>query len=92
MNNTVLNNLLREYEMKKYSAELAFENEKNSFYLSHPELNKINIELGKIAIDISKAILNQNIELSEKLKKDFDILKLKKEEMLNLIDIPIRSY
>ena len=90
MSNSTLNLLLKDYEKKKYEKELAFEKEKNDFYLSHPELNQINNELGKLALDISKAILSNNIDRSNKLKSDFNLLKQKKEKLLKEIDIPKR--
>ena len=90
LSNSTLNNLLKEYETKKYIADLNFEKEKTSFYDSHPELAKINSELGKLAIDISKAVLNNDIDLSNELKAEFNNLKEKKEALMKSIKIPNR--
>ena len=91
MSNPALKNLLREYEQKKYRAELIFEKEKNAFYQAHPELDTLNTKLGKTALDISKAILQQNTDLADKLKIEYANLEKEKQEMLKNIDIPIRS-
>ena len=90
LSNPALNNLLREYEQKKYRAELAFEKEKQEFYSTHPELEALNVKLGKIALDISKAILQQNNNLADKLKTEYQILEKEKQEMLDSLNIPIR--
>lgn len=89
MSNFTLNILLKEYEKKKFTAELNFEKAKTDFYNSHPDLANLNDKLNTIALDISKAILNNNLELIDKLKKDFESLKLEKEKMLKTITIPI---
>lgn len=88
--NTTLNLLLKDYEHKKYIADLNFEKEKTEFYNSNPELSKLNRELGKLALDISKAILNKDMGLANTLKSDFNKLKLKKEDLLKSIDVPKR--
>lgn len=88
LSNSTLNNLLKDYEKKKYTAELNYEKDKADFYTSHPELSEINDKLGKLALDISKAVLKMDNELANKLKKEFYALKKKKEDMLTLNDIP----
>ena len=88
MSNPTLNILLKDYEKKKYYAELKFERDKEIFYSSHPDLEDLNKKLGAIALEISKAILNNNTNLSDKLKLDFNNLKLKKENLLKSIEIP----
>ena len=88
MSDNILNNLLKEYEQKKYLAELNFQRDKTAFYNSNPKLLTLNEKLGKIALNISKAILNNNTNLSDKLKLDFNNLKLKKENLLKSIEIP----
>ncbi len=89
MNTATLNTLLKEYEKKKFKAELNFENAKDEFYKSHPDLAKLNDDLNSIALDISKAILNNNLELANKLKKDLGTLKLSKNKLLETLSIPI---
>lgn len=88
MNNSTLNTLLREYEKKKFNAEINFENERNSFYNLHPDLKKLNDTLNSTALDISKAILHNDYDLANKLKSDFEKLKTKKENLLKTLDIP----
>ena len=89
MNSITLNNLLKEYEKKKLDAELKFEDAKNEFYSSHPDLAELNDKLNSTAIEISKAILNNNSNLANKLKKDFQDLKKQKEKLLEKITIPL---
>lgn len=88
MSNSTLNNLLKEYEKKKFNAERNFEKAKNSFYNSHPDLSKLNDELNSTALNISKAILDNNLDLVNHLKKDFENLKNKKNNLLESLDIP----
>ncbi len=90
LGNSTLNNLLKDYDKKRYMADLAFEKRKKDFFNEHPELEKVTNELEKLALDISKAILNNDIKLADKLKSDFSKLKKKKEDILNSLDIPER--
>ncbi len=90
-NMSTLNILLKEYEKKKFNAELNYESAKKSFYDSHPEIAILNEKINSTAIEISKAILNNNSKLAEKLKDDFETLKLEKSELLKNIDIPIEA-
>jgi len=83
MSKSTLNVLLKDYEQKKYIADLNFERDKAAFYASHPELSDLNYKLGKLALDISKAVLNGNTELEKELKN--------KEKFLSTTDIPKRS-
>ena len=91
MNNSILNILLNEYEKKKFKADLNFEQAKRTFLASHPDLLKINDELNNTALDISKAILNNDETTAKNLKKYFNDLKFKKEKMLNSIQIPLEA-
>lgn len=88
LSNSTLNNLLKDYEKKKYTAELNYEKDKSAFYTSHPELSEINDKLGKLALDISKAVLKMDSELADNLKKEFYKLKKKKEDILKSSDVP----
>lgn len=90
--NPTLNSLLKDYEQKKYKADLNFEKDKLKFYNSSPELSSINTKLGKLALDISKAILNNETSLADELKTDFNKLKLEKENLLKTLEIPKRRY
>lgn len=91
MSNSTLTALLKDYEKKRYKADLKFEKEKSAFYNSQPELTKLNSKLSKIAIDISKAVLNNDKNLADKLREEFNNLKQKKETLLKSIDVPPRS-
>lgn len=91
MNTSTLNTLLKEYEKKKFKAELNFEKAKDAFYNSHPDLSKLNDKLNSTALDISKAILNNDLSLANKLKEDFEKLKVKKEALLKTINIPLEA-
>lgn len=91
MSKSTLNVLLKDYEQKKYIADLNFERDKAAFYASHPELSDLNYKLGKLALDISKAVLSKDTELANKLKSEFNELKTKKEKFLSTTDIPKRS-
>ena len=91
MNNATLNTLLREYDKKKLNAEMNFEKEKNNFYKTHPELQILNDNLNSTALAISKAILNNDSDLTEKLKSNFEKLKLEKESLLTTLEIPLQA-
>lgn len=88
MSNPTLTNLLKDYEKKKYRADLDYEKEKNAFYDSNPKLSKINSDLATCALDISKAILANDENLAKKLKSDYDKLKQEKEKLLKSEKIP----
>lgn len=88
LSNSNLNILLKDYEKKKYQAELDFEKAKEAFNNSHPELENLNSKLGKLALDISRAALNKNITLENKLKDDFNKLKSEKNKLLDSLQIP----
>ena len=77
MSNDVLNSLLREYEKKKLYAELDLENRKKELYKKEPRLEKIEDQLNKNAIIVTRNILSN---LNNSLDSFNDItLKLKKE-------------
>lgn len=91
LNISTLNTLLKEYEKKKFTAELTFEKEKDKFNNSHPDLLKLNDKINYTALEISKAILNNNYTLANKLKKEFEDLKIEKNKLLENIDIPLKA-
>ena len=88
MDNPTLNLLLKDYEKKKFNKELAFEKAKDDFYHSHPDLESLNTKLNSTALDISKAILNGDLEKANSLKKTFAKLKSQKDKLLDSISIP----
>ena len=90
MNNSTLNVLLKDYEQKRYKADLNYEKQKSAFYDSNPKLANLNLKLGNLALDISKAVLNQDTTLENKLRDDFSKLKTEKDELLKSLKIPAR--
>ena len=90
LNNSTLSILLKDYEQKRYKADLNYEKQKSDFYNSNPELAKLNLKLGNIALDISKAVLNNDLALEKKLREDFDKLKTEKNKLLDTLEIPKR--
>jgi len=90
LNNSTLNVLLKDYEQKKYKADLNHEKQKSAFIDANPELANLNLKLGNLALDISKAVLNTDLDLEKKLRKDFDKLKLQKNALLKTLEIPDR--
>ena len=51
MNNLILNDLLKEYEQKRFNNLRDAENRKNSLYLSNPKLQEIDDKLSNISIN-----------------------------------------
>ena len=88
MSDSTLNILLKEYEKKKTVADMNFEKAKEDFYASNPEIAELNEKLNSTALAISKESLNNEQELVDKLKKDFNELKNKKEKLLKSKKIP----
>lgn len=88
MSNSTLNFLLKEYEKKKFNAELNFERARDEFYETHPDLLSLNDRLNVVALEISKAILEGNSERADKLKSEFQNLKIEKEKLLEKLTIP----
>lgn len=60
MSNQILNSLLKEYEQKKLKAELDLEKRKEELYQRIPELEKIENELNRFAIQTAKNILSDS--------------------------------
>ena len=76
MSDPTLNTLLKEYEKKKLNADINFEKSRDAFYNSDTELSELNSKLNHTALEISKAILNDNLTLADKLKSDFNKLSI----------------
>lgn len=88
MNNLILNDLLKEYEQKRFNNLRDAENRKNSLYLSNPKLQEIDDKLSNISINTAKAILKNNSkEYLEKLKKEIEDLKIEKNNLLKSLNI-----
>ena len=83
-----LDNLLSEYEQKRRKAQMEADAKIENLYRKFPNLEKIDDEINKYAIEKSKSILNGKNNL-KKFDIDMEALKKKKEQFLekNKIDI-----
>ena len=89
MNNTILTNILKEYEKKRILAEKDLEKRKNTLYLENPRLYEIEQELSKIGIATAKSlILSNNSDILNTLNKNVEILKKEKTEILKKLNLP----
>lgn len=89
MNNSILNDLLKEYEQKRLESSRDAEKRKKELYLSNPELQEIDDKLSSISINTAKAILKNNSnEYLNNLKNEIESLKLEKSKILKAINIP----
>ncbi len=89
MNNSILNDLLKEYEQKRLEYSRNAEKRKKELYLSNPKLQEIDDKLSNISINTAKEILKSNSkETLENLKKEIEKLKLEKTNILKSINIP----
>ena len=88
MNNSVLKDLLKEYDQKRTDCIRNAENRKLDLYKSNPKLQKIDDDLSKISINAAKSILQNNSdEILANLKEQIEKLKLEKENILKSINI-----
>lgn len=92
MSDAVLKQILKDYEKKKFNAENIAENRKKLFLENNPELNKINSELNSLAFEMSKNILNNNSKKNNILSKEFNNLKIKKNNLLNSLNITEKYF
>lgn len=89
MNNSILNDLLKEYEQKRLEYSRDAEKRKKELYLSNPKLQEIDDKLSNISINTAKKILKSNSkETLENLKKEIEKLKLEKTNILKSINVP----
>ena len=89
MNNSILNELLKEYDNKRLNAIRDAEKRKNKLYSSNPKLQQIDNELSQISINAAKSILQKNSKKSlTDLKEKIEKLKKEKEQYLKSINIP----
>lgn len=89
MNNSILNDLLKQYEQKRLDNIRSAEKRKKELYLSNPKLQEIDDELSKISINTAKAILKSNSSnyLSD-LKDQIETLKIEKSKIIKSLNIP----
>lgn len=83
--------LLEEYERKRRKAEMDLELRKNSLYEKYPELEKIDDEINKKAIEKTKAILNSQDNINQIDIEIFD-LKNKKQDFLKRNNIDENEF
>lgn len=88
MSNQILNSLLKEYEQKKLKAELDLEKRKEELYQRIPELEKIENELNRFAIQTAKNILSDSSSSLDDLKQKVDMLKYRKACILQEANLP----
>ena len=88
MNNSILNDLLKQYEQKRITNTRNLENRKKELYLSNPQLQEIDDKLSKLSINTAKLILQDNSKsYLEDLKKDIEKLKKEKSELLKKLNV-----
>ena len=88
MNSSNLKILLSEYERKRLNAIYNAEQRKFDLYEKHPELQEIDDELSKEAINISKQIItSKDSSLIKELNDKLSLLKEKKKNILNSLNI-----
>lgn len=88
MNNSILKDLLKKYELKRLSSIRDAENRKRELYLSSPKLQEIDDKLRKISINTAKIILQNNSKESlDNLKKDIETLKQEKNKILKALNV-----
>lgn len=88
MENKTLNNLLQEYEQKRYLAEQKSEQKKNEIYLLNNNLEKLDEEINLLFIKKTKIILSTNSENElKKFDSKINELKKEKEKILNSLSI-----
>ena len=89
MNNSVLNDLLKQYEKIRIKNTYELENRKKELYLSNPKLQEIDNELNSLSINTAKSILQNNSkEYLEELKLKVENLKTEKQKILKSLGLP----
>ena len=82
MANEILDDLLKQYEHKKFQAELERDKRKNELYKSVPRLQEIEDKLNKMSFSTAKNILNNSQENLDNFYKKIEELKKEKEKLL----------
>ena len=88
MADTVLKNILLQYNKKKTSAEYDDEIRKQEIYKKYPQLTEIDNKLTFLAISTTKSLINNNNkDLLDELTINIDKLKKEKNKILKSINI-----
>ena len=90
MNNSILNNLLKEYEKVRINNIHDLESRKKKIYLSNPKLQEIDDKISTLSIETAKQILkNNNKNNLINLKKEIENLKKEKENILKNLNLSL---
>lgn len=90
MNNSILNDLLKQYEKTRLNNIRDLENRKKELYLSNPKLQEIENLLSTLSINTAKSILQNNSkEYLENLKIEIEKLKKEKQQTLESIGLSL---
>ena len=90
MNNSILNDLLKQYEKTRLNNMHDLENRKKELYLSNPKLQEIDKKLSSLSINTAKSILQNNSAGSlSTLKENISNLKQEKEKLLKSLGLSL---
>ena len=90
MNNSILNDLLKQYEKTRLNNMHDLENRKKELYLSNPKLQEIDEKLSSLSINTAKSILqNNSLDSLSTLKENISNLKQEKEKLLKSLGLSL---
>ena len=90
MNNSILNDLLKQYEKTRLNNMHDLENRKKELYLSNPKLQEIDEKLSSLSINTAKSILqNNSLESLSTLKENISKLKQEKAKLLKSLGLSL---
>lgn len=88
MGDSILRELLKEYEQKRFNANLDLDNRKNKLFSENPRLQEIEKELNLSAISIAKCILSvKDKDTIQTLNDKIDSLKKERNDILNSLHL-----
>ena len=88
MSDTVLKDLLKEYEIKRLHAEQLADEKKEQLFKRYPEFEQINSEIAKCGLALTREKLQaQNSSKIVSLKQKLELLKEKKHSFLQSINL-----